>query len=401
MFKTIIPTIHQNDCVNYIVDDWFYNPDKEQECVIQGGSGSGKSTIIIVTMDRLKLRPYEILVVSFTGQAVSNLMEKGIRHAKTIHSSLKELVDVPRKDALGEIIKKNGRVVTKSVFRDIDIIDPRVKLIIVDEWSMLDDELRYTLTKHGIPVLLFGDKNQLPPITGTCPYLNMISYNLPGIVRQSEDNGILLLADMILNQEPLNWYMNFNNQAFVLPKSFLNDDHIMDADVILTATNKTRDLFNQYKRKLRGHTGKLPEMGDKIICRKNYRNKVINNFSLVNGTRGELVQPIIMSECNFNKGYYTIDFKPDFIKDKTVYHQELKCSYPYLNYPTGSADEMISKYDPYLRFQWAEAITAHLSQGMTCGTAMVWYESIGDREFMKKWVYTAITRAKERVFLFI
>ena len=151
-------------------------------------------------------------------------------------------------------------------------------------------------------------------------------------------------------------YKNFYNTAHVLPKSMMSDKHLLDADIVLTAKNKTRNLFNDKIRALKGHNNILPEVGDKLINRKNNWITSIDGIPLINGTIGKCIHPILMSECNLAQGIYRMDFQPDYSDD---YYEAIKCDYDYLKEPCGQKE--INRFNPGNKFEYAEAITVSLS----------------------------------------
>jgi exodeoxyribonuclease-5 len=174
---------------------------------------------------------------------------------------------------------------------------------------------------------------------------------------------------------------------------------LLNADIVLTAKNKTRNMFNTKIRELHGSTGKLPCVGDKLVCRKNNWNMTLSGIPLVNGIIGKMVNPIRRDECNFAENIYRIDFQPDYINIPWEYYEALPCDYDYLTTPCGKKE--INKYNYGAKMEFAEAITVHLSQGSQFGNVVYYDEWIGDRELMNQLRYTAITRATDKVYMFI
>lgn len=380
----------------YEISRW-YKYDLDEDFVYSGPAGTGKTSVLPFVMKELELEPEEVLYVAYTGKASSVLMQKGF-DASTIHSAFFDLKETPvRKD--GHLVMKNGRAVTTLKFVEKEMISPQIKLIVIDEWSMVSEEFKRVIYKFGIPVIASGDKYQLGPIYGKCPFADKIKYNLTEITRQGRDSGIVGLATLIREGKPLPHYHNFKNQAHIMSKSFATDKHLLNADIILTAKNKTRNMFNEKIRKLHGNSGKLPCVGDKLINRKNMYTKSLDGIPLVNGILGTCIHPIRRDECNLSKGIYRMDFKPDYVTDKYSYYEALKCDYDYLNEPCGQKEASI--YNDGAKLEYGEAITVHLSQGSQYGNVVYWDEWIGDREFMQKIRYTAVTRATDRIIMFI
>ena len=385
----------QKELVHEVVK-WYCN-DMDEDFIYSGPAGTGKTTVIPYIIDELGLEADEVLYVAFTGKASSVLMQKGF-DASTIHSAFFDLKEVPiRKN--GQIVTKNGRTVTKFKFVEKDHISPRIKLIVIDEWSMVSEEFMKVIYKFGIPVIASGDKYQLRPVFGDCPFADRIKYNLTEITRQAKNSGIIELATMIRNGEELPHYCKFRNDARIMDKEYLKDKHLLNADIVLTAKNRTRNNFNDRIRSLHKHNGKLPEVGDKLINRKNDWTKTLDGIPLVNGIIGKCIHPIRMDECNLSRGIYRMDFQPDYIKDEYEYYEALKCDYDFLNEKCGEKE--INLCNDGAKIEYAEAITVHLAQGSQYGNVIYWDEWVGDRSFMQQIRYTAVTRAVNNIIMFI
>ena len=373
----------------------WYEQDLGQDFVYAGHAGTGKTSIIPYIIKELGLEADEVLYCAFTGKAASVLMQKGF-DASTIHSAFFDLKEKPLYDKFGTPIRKNGRNVTGLKFVEKEMLNPRIKLIVADEWSMINEELTKVMYKFGIPILASGDEYQLKPVFGESPFAKKVRYRLTEITRQAKYSGIIVLATAIRNGEDLPVYRNYFNTAHVMPKKMLSDRHLLDADIILTAKNKTRNMFNDKVRLLHGHDGVLPEVGDKLINRKNNWITSLEGIPLINGIIGTCIHPIRMSECNLSQGIYRMDFMPDYTDD---YYEAIKCDYDFLKEPCGNKE--INLYNKGNKFEYAEAITVTLSQGSEFNKVLYYDEFIGDRETVQKTRYTAVTRAKESVYVFV
>lgn len=392
MFKL---TKDQDTLIDQVV--YWYKHDMDEDFVYTGAAGTGKTTVIPYIINQLGLEEDEVLYVAYTGKAASVLMQKGF-DASTIHSAFFEMQEKPFY-VDGKVVTKNGRIVTKPKFVEREAISSRIKLIVIDEWSMVNEEFQKVIYKFGIPVIASGDKYQLKPIYGESPFVKRIKFELTQITRQAEGSGIIQLATLLRKGEELPRYHNFNNTAHVISKKFLRNHHLINADIILTSKNKTRDIFNSKVRELKGSTGKLPNVGDRMVCRRNNWSMSLDGIPLVNGILGNVVNPIRMSECDLHNNLYRMDFQPDYINDPWNYYEALLCDYEYLTQPCGSKE--IDKYNDGAKMEFAEAITVHLSQGSQYGNVVYWDEWLGDKELMNQLRYTAVTRATDSVYMFI
>lgn len=94
-------------------------------------------------------------------------------------------------DENGEIVERETLSFTKK-----EKIDEKIRLIIVDEASMIGEDVLLDLLSFGVKCLFSGDNAQLPPVNGTCGLLKNPDYMLTEIVRQAEDNPIIRLATL-------------------------------------------------------------------------------------------------------------------------------------------------------------------------------------------------------------
>lgn len=120
-------------------------------CVITGGPGTGKTTIVKCVLECLKRQRKSVLLLAPTGRASKRLSESTGEDAKTIHRAL----DLDFKDGNGVFFTKDEK-------------DPLAQdVIIVDEVSMVDSILMNALVKAIKPnaqLIMVGDKDQLPSV---------------------------------------------------------------------------------------------------------------------------------------------------------------------------------------------------------------------------------------------
>ena len=109
---------------------WYYH-GTDQVFQFTGGPGTGKSVVINEIIMRLGLNPItEILAMSFIGSASLVMRMKGLYMAKTIHSSLYNITDIPLKDDYGKVIMDNLLNVPVKVpkFIPVQYLDKNIKL---------------------------------------------------------------------------------------------------------------------------------------------------------------------------------------------------------------------------------------------------------------------------------
>ncbi len=147
------------------------------------------------------------------------------------------------------------------------------------------------------------------------------------------------------------------------------------ADQIICGKNKTRHAANRRMREFLGHTRDLPVVGDRMVCLRNN-----HQLGLLNG------QIWIAAEDAQDGGetYALTAYNED--KEADVQTFEVWAQEPAW-YDRNEAEE----------FDYGYALTCHKSQGSQWDHVMVMDEGWVFRQNKHRWLYTAITRAAERV----
>ena len=398
----------QQKCLEKLIDWWESYDGTKKVFEIIGAAGTGKSFIIKYLIESLEdITMDNVLFVAFVGKAAIQMTRSGV-NACTIHSAIYYPVEVSARDENGKVIKKEGRELKKLVFKKRDNLDPSIKLIVVDEAAMVDKKLAQDLLSYKIPIIALGDKHQLPPIFGDSAFLNHPDFELTEIMRQKAGSSILGLAQEIINSKYI--YLTpktvDENLCIIRKKDFFEaggDKSLLKADVVICGKNSTRDELNKlirrlYLDKMGYDVDHVPELiiGEKIICRKNNWFAQVENINLINGLIGYVTD---IDHESLTSETVKINFKPDFIKSEFC---DLKLN---LKYFLGNMQvkNLIknSSFDRGELFELGYAITCHLSQGSQYKKVIVFCERLGDNEYFKKWLYTAVTRASEKLIVVI
>lgn len=373
---------------------WFQTIPK-QVFEIAGFAGTGKSTIVDIIIQECGLDMAEVLFTALVGKAAMVLAMKGLP-AKTIHATFYDCIDVPKRNKDGEVIMIDGRIVYTKSFRKKKKLPDGIKLIVIDEASMVNKQLKDDILSFNVPVIALGDLHQLPPVIGDPVFLIKPDVVLTTIMRQKEDNPIIYLASKArLGLWDEIKYGNYGGKCLVCSKHDLKEykSLLKNADVVICARNATRGLLNEYIRHdVFGIESKDLVIGDKMICRQNNWNESLGeNIFLINGMLGYIDDIDLES---FNGRSINIDFRPEFMTDK--WFSNLPIDYKYINMPYA----LKKKYFTYFnKFEFGYAITCHLSQGSQYDKVVVYDERMGDNEFYSKWLYTAITRAIDKLVI--
>lgn len=398
-----------------LIKEWYFNLDT-QIFVLCGYAGTGKTFLIDHAVKALGLTAGKSAVfVAPTGKAASVLLRSGTP-AGTVHS----LIYTREEDIE---VDENGEVISERFLRFVkkEKIDSEIKLIVIDETSMVSDEVLRDLLSFGVKCLFSGDPAQLPPVGGTNTLLSMPCVTLTEIVRQEKNNPIVRLASMARAGKILP-YGDYG-EVQVLPKNSLTPAArrklFLEADQIIVGTNRTRENLNREIRSYLGISASavLPVDGEKLICTLNDWGKKIDDrgeFHLVNG---------IIGVCNHveegEDGLGKLDFKADFLgnvvedlpfdtgifREGRYYHGygDKACFLQNGALVHERSYEMLKRFkvrreDTVCRFEFAYAVTCHKAQGSEYDFVVVFDES---RLFDDgaRWLYTAITRAKKRLVI--
>ena len=398
----------QKECLSKLVEWWNYKQDYQQVFSISGPAGSGKTFLIRVLIDQIHgIKLDDVLFVAYVGKAALNLSKSGL-NASTIHSAIYHAIDVvtDRKDKDGNVIMREGRPVqdveVKFVLRSK--LEKAYKLIVVDEAPMVNKKVAVDLLSFDLPVIALGDLNQLPPVTGEPFFLRDPDCVLTEVIRQKADSPILALSQHIIRAPYPNLRPgNYSNQLFIVKrKDFMAKytDLLGTADAVICGRNNTRTDLNHLIREIYFKSQGIAEIselaiGDKIICRKNNWDIQKEGIFLINGLIGRVTS--IHYEDVTNE-VIPIDFKPDFMESafemielskKFFYGTKLEKEWLKTHKHTGNL------------FEYGYAITCHLSQGSQYDTVIVFVEQMGDTEFFKQWLYTAVTRASRKLILLV
>ncbi len=351
--------------------------------IITGGPGTGKTTIIkaIVSLlkDTCKVKLEDIALLAPTGRASKKMMESTGVSASTIHKYL-------------------GWDKERNMFR-VDAYHPNQEdYIIVDETSMIDTVLMSSLLKgikRDAKLILVGDYFQLPSVSQGQVLKDLIESEMLDVIklnrlyRQNEDSYIINLAYEIKDKD-LNEY--FTNKK---------DDYnfiICDNDVVI---NNINEIVN--KAISRGYD-------DKTIQVLAPMYKSINGIDNLNKSLQEIFNPfspkkneIIMSEVIYREGDKVLQLVND--PDNNVFNGDIGYIVSINNRKT---TEVIIDYDgnyvtyprdKFNNFRHGYAISIHKAQGSEFNMVIIPFVNSFKRMLYNKLVYTAVTRAKNKLIL--
>lgn len=363
----------QQEAAIKAVKRWLADKSGPQTFRLFGFAGSGKTTLAKHLAADVN---GSVLFAAFTGKASLVLRKKGCTGASTIHSMIYKPVEDPL----------TGRIEFK-LNRDSAVAG--AALVVIDEVSMVGEELALDLLSYGTKVLVLGDPAQLPPVKGEGFFINARpDVMLTEVHRQAEDNPIIRMSMDVRQGHGLQ--PGRYGESRVVRRADISKDElralVLDADQMLCGMNKTRQIFNGRIRELKGiaglHNPSMPAVGDRLVCLKNNRELGLLNGGLweaqaVSGSGSKI--EIRVSSLD-EEGAPPVDVTvPDcfFVgAEKTLTWQERK-----------RVDE----------FTYGYALTVHKSQGSAWPNVLLFDESAVFREDAAKHLYTGLTRAADKV----
>lgn len=410
-------TADQENAKNLIAE-WFVNTN-DQVFVLSGYAGTGKTFLIdYVVRNVLHLDiGTEAVFVSPTGKAAANLVKNGTV-AGTVHS----LIYIRDEDEFD--VDENGEIIERKelAFIKKEKIGEKIRLIIIDEASMINEVVLRDLLSYNVKCLFSGDGAQLPPVNGACPLLTNPNYEMKEIVRQAADNPIIQVATMAREGKTIP-YGNYGDKVCVIRRNTLSEKErkrlFLKADQILCGRNKTRLALNAEIRRYKGisEDALLPTEGEKVICTLNDWEKPLdkqNKFYLVNGIIG-IARDVKESFDDLATMQFQADFMDTEVKvpfDTGIFtHNEYTHMYGERAMTLSDGTVVhegnfallhklrVASEEPICRFEFAYAITCHKAQGSEFDFVIVFDEAWAFSEEKNRWLYTAITRAKEKLLI--
>lgn len=376
--------------------------------VITGGPGTGKTTIINVIINYFETLGQVTLLAAPTGRAAKRITESTGYKAQTIHRLL-NFMGAPSDDG-------NERQVLKFMKNEDNPLE--CDTVIVDETSMIDNNLLYSLLKAitpGTRLIFVGDTDQLPSVGAGNVLHDIIASNcfpvavLGKIFRQSEESAIVTNAHKMKKGEHIE-ISNKNSDFFFIPRqgadSITEELRVlltknlpgylgvgMNDIQVLTPMRKQAVGVEGLNRKLQSyinppspkkfekeHNGVIFREGDKVM-------QIKNNYKLEWKVSPNAESGFIMDEGVgvFNGDMGIITSINDFDEIVTVTFD----------------DGRIAEYDYKMldELEHSFAITIHKSQGSEYPAVIIPLLSGPPKLLNRNLIYTAVTRAKMMVVI--
>lgn len=311
---------------------------------------------------------------AFTGKASLVLSRKGCRPSSTVHRLIyKRVFDEKTKE---------------FHFEKRDQLDRKLDLIILDECSMVNEEMGEDLLSFGVPILVLGDPGQLPPVEGAGFFTaRNPDFLLTEIHRQAAASPILAAATKARQGIRLSAGLHEGNGSIV---SVLTGQPpvstMLAASQIICGLNRTRSAINDLMREHLGFSGPIPMVGEKLICLK-------NNWDLDGMMNGSLWRILEVKQLKD----YRIELK---LEDWEVFQPGTVTATTHNGFFDRDAPSIKgTDWKGLTQFTYGYAITCHKSQGSEWDDVLLYNEASSFKENSAKWLYTGITRAAKNLII--
>ncbi|MET0313698.1 MAG: AAA family ATPase [Hansschlegelia sp.] len=354
----------QQDAALVAVADWLKRP-RQQVFRLFGYAGAGKTTLARHLAEDLD---GDVVFGAYTGKAALVMRSKGCSDASTIHA----MIYRPRggdEEGPSFAIHRDGPA-------------GKADLIVIDECSMVDEELGRDLLSFGKKVLVLGDPAQLPPVKGGGFFTEAEpDMMLTEVHRQAADDPIIAMSLAVREGRELE--SGVYGESRVVSRREITTEDVTGADQVLVGTNRTRRLYNGRLRELKGLLDPMPAVGDKLVCLRNDKTKGLLNGGIWT------VQRLKTSDATKVK----LDILPEDVTVKrSVSVSVLKAFFE------GEAETIpFAQRKRSDEFDYGYALTVHKAQGSQWDDVVLFDESFAFREHRARWLYTGITRAAKKL----
>ena len=419
--------------------------------VLRGYAGTGKTSLVKTLVRTLPAIGMRYVLMAPTGRAAKVLSNYTGQNASTIHRKIYQAMTYP--DGSIRIARAENKY-KHTLF----IVDEASMIGEQKEFggsSLLDDLLSYVFSGEDCRLLLIGDTAQLPPVESNespalnCDYLKSqfpitaATYELTEVKRQALESGILYNATDIRELISQNLYeyaipifhlQGFDDIQKIEPETFEEMLHnafanISDNEaVIVCKSNKRANMFNQAIRgRILNIEGEIAT-GDKLMVVKNNYFWAEGNNAISFIANGDMAEIRKIKHFEDMYGFRFADVELSFTDypdapniEAKILLDTLNSNSPsltneesqqlftaieedYMDIPNRRERYKEMKKNPWfnaLQVKFAYALTCHKTQGGQWNSVFI-DSSLNLKETLEvedlRWLYTALTRAQERVY---
>ncbi|WP_298153425.1 AAA family ATPase [Flavobacterium sp.] len=435
------------------VSDFVTNKIQDEIFVLKGYAGTGKTTVISAIVSNLPEINKKYVLLAPTGRAAKVIANYSKKQALTIHKK----IYFPKKKVGGVsfTLQPNKHKNTIFIVDEASMISDSVSdSKMYENGSLLDDLISYIYSGTGCKLILLGDTAQLPPVNlEVSPALDtdtlslhyqkdVYNIELDEVMRQEEGSGILYNATLLREMLQEDFYEEFRfelshfKDIVRLTDSYEIQDAIHSAyanlgiedTAFIVRSNKRANQYNQQIRsRILDKESELSAGDLLMVVKNNYfwlKESDVAGF-IANGDIIEVLQIYGLKELygfKFAKvRIRMIDYPEQIPFDTVLLLDTIHSESPSLTYDESNKlyNEVMKDYEhetaQYRRFlkvkeneyfnalqvKFSYAITCHKSQGGQWSTVFVEQPYLPDginRDYVR-WLYTAMTRAKDKLYL--
>lgn len=369
---------------------WLAKPESPS-LTLGGYAGTGKTTLIATLRALIKVKKpkWRVAFAAYTGKASQVLAQRlktmDAKVPKDSVSTLHSLLYAP--------LTKGEEVVGWQRKDELPY-----QLIIVDEASMVTQDIWKDLLAFNVPVLAVGDHGQLPPIGEKFNLMDEPDLLLETIHRQAAESPIIQVANFARTKghipvgkygPKVHKYDMQSSEAQLLLEEFAQT--YTPQTLFLTGFNHSRLGLNHTVRAAHSRNPDKPEIGDTVICLKNNWSK-----GIFNGMIGKIRTLGDTTELGDHK--VQIMGIEDAETGTLLYFGKVFLT------PFSKTPAPLPKIIPrdVAVFDYGYALTVHKAQGSQAKKVIVLEERSKhmDDDEWRQWLYTAVTRAEEELFIF-
>ena len=433
---------------------FIHNSSKNEIFLLRGYAGTGKTYIISNIVKNLWKIKKSVILLAPTGRSAKVISSYCNMQAYTVHKE----IFFTKNNFSGNLefkLKVNKYKNTLFVVDEASMISTsRNDVIGLFSGSLLDSIIKYVYSGFKCKLLIIGDTAQLPPVKSNISYaldkdylekeydMEISSIDLTDVVRQEKESGILSYATLIRNKIENNLYddIRFNFQPFNDIVHVEDGEHLMnliqdsysrfglEETVLIVRSNKRANLYNQAVRNKILNNENTINIGDLLMVIKNNYFWLNNKRDIGFIANGDIIK---IEEIHNIKQLYGFKFAEvkismvdypkidhfetvlildslyinssalDFNIMNKLYQEILK---DYMNIKTKFKRHLAVKNNSFfnaLQVKFAYSFTCHKSQGGQWESIFLEYPYLPngmDEDFLR-WLYTAVTRAKNKLHL--
>jgi len=444
----------KQDVVLQRLASFILEGDDESLFILKGYAGTGKTTLISTLVNSLWNAHKSAVLLAPTGRAAKVIAKYSKREALTIHKK----IYFPKKQSGGGVsfvLQPNKHKNAIFIVDEASMIsDVNTDSKLFENGSLLDDLLQYVYSGTRCKLVFIGDTAQLPPIKlDVSPALDenrlALNYNkevdfieLDEVVRQAEGSGILSNATLLREQLATNYFDSFQFDLGVFPdivrlqdgydiQNAIDDAYSSDGKedtAIIVRSNKRANIYNQQIRSRILFQENDLNAGDYLMVVKNNYFWVKENSEAGFIANGDIIEVLEIYSFKELYGFRFAEVKvrmvdyPNMEAFETVLLLDtITAETPALSYDDGNKlyqevqkdyESETSKYKKFMKIKqnkyfnalqvkFSYAMTCHKSQGGQWKTVFVEqpYLPNGVNKDYMRWLYTAITRAEDKLYL--